>query len=84
VSDLILQARDECRETALGRVRQIKIFADGFRPLSWREVWGRFTEEYPGQWAVQMFPPADALVDGKAVYHLFVCDEVPRGFDIRS
>jgi hypothetical protein len=46
-------------------------------------VWERFAAAYPGQWAVQMFPPADQLVDGKAVYHLFVCDEPPAGLNIR-
>jgi hypothetical protein len=81
--DLILEARDEWRVTPLGRVRQIKIYAPGYRALAWREVWERFAAAYPGQWAVQMFPPADRLVDGKAVYHLFVCEDAPSGLDIR-
>lgn len=83
MSDLILQARDEKRVTGLGLVTQIKIFAPGYRPLGWREVWEKFAECYPGQWAVQCFPPADQLVDGKSVYHLFVCDDVPAGLNIR-
>lgn len=82
MDDLILTERG-FRDSALGRVRQIKIFAPGYRPLSWREVWERFAAAYPGQWAVQVFPPADQLVDGKAVYHLFVCDEPPAGLNIR-
>src|SRR5687768_4224837 len=82
-NDLILQARDEKRVTGLGLVRQIKIFAPGYRTLNWREVWEKFAEAYPGQWAVQRFPPADQLVDGKSVYHLWVCDEPPRGLNIR-
>lgn len=71
------------RESCLGRVLQIKIFAPGYRPLTWREVWEAFAETYPGQWAVQCFPPADELVDGKNVYHLFVCDTPPDGLNIR-
>jgi len=51
--------------------------------MLWREVWDAFAERYPGRWAVQCFPPADQLVDGKAVYHLFVCDESPVGLNIR-
>jgi hypothetical protein len=33
---------------------------------------------------VQCFPPADQLVDGKSVYHLFVCDVQPEGLNIRA
>ena len=83
MTDLVLQARDELRATSLGLVRQIKIFAPGHRPLSWREVWERFAAEYPGKWAVQVFPPTDQLVDGKAVYHLWVCEEPPVGLNLR-
>lgn len=81
-SDLSLR-EIERRETALGDVTYIKIHAPDYRPLGWREVWEKFAETYPGRWAVQAFPPADQLVDGKAVYHLFVCDEAPQGLNIR-
>jgi len=69
--------------TALGRVLQIKIFEEHYRALSWREVWEAFAKAYPNRWAVQCFPPTSELVDGKAVYHLFVCDEPPRGLSIK-
>ena len=72
------------RDSALGRVLQIKIFTADYRLLSWREVWEAFTARYPGQWAVQCFPPAGELVDGKAVYHLFVCDRPPTGLNIKD
>jgi hypothetical protein len=65
-------------------VLQIKVFAPGYRALSWREVWDAFTVAYPGRWAVQCFPPADQGIDGKAVYHLFVCDETPWGLNLRT
>jgi len=71
------------RESCLGRVLQIKIFAPDFRPLLWGEVWAAFAAKYPGRWAVQVFPPADQLVDGKAVYHLFVCPAEPAGLNLR-
>ena len=73
----------ERRASCLGEVLYIKIGAPSRRPLGWREVWERFTADYPGRWAVQCFPPADQLVDGKAVYHLFVCDVPPAGLNIR-
>ena len=70
-------------ESCLGRVLQLKVFAPGYKPLSWREAWEAFAERYPGRWAVQVFPPADKLVDGKAVYHLWVLDDEPEGLNIR-
>ena len=70
------------RESCLGRVLQIKVFTANYRPLLWTEVWEAFARLYPGKWAVQMFPPADQLVDGKAVYHLFVCEKAPEGLNI--
>lgn len=83
MTDLVLTERGYV-DSALGRVLQIKIFAPMYRPLSWREVWERFAAAYPGKWAVQCFPPCDQLVDGKAVYHLFVCDTPPAGLNIRQ
>lgn len=73
------------RDSCLGRVLQLKVSAAGYRPLSWREAWEAFAAAYPGRWAVQCFPPAGELVDGKAVYHLFVLEpgRTPEGLNIR-
>lgn len=71
------------RDSVLGPVLQLKVFEPGYRPLGWREVWDAFTAAYPGRWAVQVFPPVDHLVDGKAVYHLFVCEAPPAGLNLR-
>jgi len=73
----------ERRSSCLGEVLYIKICARGYRRLAWREVWECFAAAYPGKWAVQCFPPTDELIDGKAVYHLFVCDVEPWGLNIR-
>jgi hypothetical protein len=74
------------RESCLGRVLQLKVFDAAYRPLSWREVWEAFAARYPGRWAVQCFPPAGQLVDGKAVYHLWVLEEgrTPVGLNLRG
>lgn len=72
-------ARDSC----FGPVLQIKVNTPDYRLLTWREIWGAFTESYPGRWAIQVFPPRDRLVDSKAVYHLFVLDTEPTGLDLR-
>ena len=70
------------KDTCLGPARQLKIFAADMRPLSWREVWDAFAEAYPGRWAVQVFPPADRLIDSKNVYHLWVLDREPAGLNL--
>lgn len=71
------------RESCLGTVLQIKVATADYRLLSWREVWDAFALAYPGRWAVQVFPPADRLIDAKAVYHLFVLESEPEGLDLR-
>ena len=81
--DLIITERGR-RDSCLGAALQIKVFAPGYRPLSWSEVWAAFADAYPGRWAVQVFPPAPELVDGKAVYHLWVLDEEPKGLNLRG
>jgi hypothetical protein len=74
------------RDSALGRVLQLKLWAEGFPPLSWAQLWGAFSQAYPGCWAIQVFPPVEALVDGKCVYHLYVLPglEPPVGLDLRE
>jgi len=72
------------RDSCLGRVLQLKVWAPGYPPLFWREVWDAFSGAYPGKWAVQCFPPADALLDSKAVYHLFLLERPPWGLDLRG
>ena len=71
------------RDTCLGRVLQLKVWAPGYPVLSWREVWDVFTVAYPGRWAVQFFPPESELVDSKAVYHLWLLESEPEGFNLR-
>lgn len=73
----------EYRETALGIALYIRVFTDNYQQLSWSEVWNRFAQSYPGQWAIQCFPPHDQVVDEENIYHLFVLDCPPQGFNIR-
>lgn len=73
----------DTRDSPLGPVLYVKIHAEGYRLMSWSEVWDTFSTAYPGRWAVGMYPPADQLVDGKNVYHLFVCEHEPDGLNIR-
>ncbi len=71
------------RDSCLGRVLQVKVWAPGYPLLSWRQVYDAFSEHYPGKWAVQFFPPSCELVDSKAVYHLWVLDVEPWGLNLR-
>ena len=71
------------RESCLGPALQLKIYAEDYRLLSWREVWEAFTAQYPDRWAVQVFPPAEKLIDSKAVYHLFVLQCEPKGLSLK-
>jgi len=64
-------------------VLQLKVWAPGHPVLSWRQIWDAFTEQYPGRWAIQVFPPSIALIDSKAVYHLWVLESEPEGFNLR-
>lgn len=70
------------RGTILGPVQYIRICTSDCRHLSWDEVWEIFVSRYPGKWAVQFFPPEDQLVDQANIYHLFVLEDEPLGFNI--
>jgi len=70
------------RGTVLGQVLQLKIHSLTYALLSWREVWDAFSKAYPNKWAVQFFPPAVDLVDVKNVYHLWVLETRPLGFNL--
>lgn len=83
MNDIIITERGT-RCSCLGVVLQLKIFTRDYRPLGWREIWDAFTKAYPDRWAVQAFPPAKELVDGKNVYHLFVLESEPTGLNIHS
>jgi hypothetical protein len=69
-------------QTDLGHLLYIRIRREGYGQLSWREAWEAFRRNYPGQWAVQFFPPADDLVDDEDIFHLYVLDFVPVGVNI--
>lgn len=60
----------------------IRIFTSAYRQLTWDEIWETFADRYPGQWAVQFFPPADKLVNQENSYHLFVLEGQPHGVSI--
>ena len=64
----------ECgnRQTGFGLCSYIKIRRYDEKPMSFSEVWARFEEAYPENWAFQMFPPEHELVNDANIYHLFI------------
>lgn len=74
----------ECdrRMTALGVALRIRIHRHDMQRMGWRELWEVFSGRYPGQWAVQVLPPGDRLIDQVNKYHLFVFPTAPDGLDI--
>ena len=73
----------EMKSTSFGDVLRIKIRRYDEKPMGWSEVWEKFSESYPGKWAVQFFPPKDELVDDANVYHLYVLSSRPQGVSIK-
>jgi hypothetical protein len=71
------------RSTQLGTAQYIRIYTVDYRPLGWEEVWEAFAQAYPGHWAVEVYPPADQLVNEQNIYHLFVLEGEPVGLNIR-
>lgn len=74
----------ECgvRDTALGPALYIRIRRYDDLPMSWDDIWAVFSDRYPNQWAVEVFPPEYALVNEVNAYHLFVVYEEPAGLNI--
>lgn len=71
------------QDSCLGRVLQLKIHDADYGKLGWEDVWNAFTDAYPGKWAVEVYPPKSAIVNGKNVYHLWVLESAPVGLTLR-
>ncbi len=56
----------------------LKIYTPDYQPLSWEQVWQAFIDVYPDRWAVEFFPPTEALVNDAHVYHLWL---LPEGYE---
>lgn len=72
------------RASSFGEVMQLKVWADGYPDLRWEDIQAAFNEKYPGRWAIQLFPPKETIVNGKACYHLWILRDPPQGIDLRE
>jgi len=69
-------------DSAFGLVEYIKIRRTDDKPMSWTAVWETFTDRYPERWAIEVFPPADEVVDEANIYHLYILEGKPEGLSI--
>ena len=58
-----------------GEVTRLKVYTPDYRRLTWLQVWRAFQDVYPGRWALELYPPAEELVDEAYVYHLWLLPE---------
>ncbi len=74
----------ECdrRPTAFGEAMYVRIHRDDMAVMGFRELWDLFDRQYPGKWALQVFPPREHLLDQANKYHLFVYDVKPEGLSL--
>lgn len=71
----LVQTLDDCHAPPLGRVTRLKVYTPDYRRLGWLEVWQALHNVYPGRWALELYPPAEALVNDAHVYHLWLLPE---------
>jgi len=60
-----------------GMVTYLKVYTPDYKRLSWLQVWQTFTEVYPDRWAIELYPPAEELVNDEHVHHLWM---LPAGW----
>jgi len=74
----------ECdrRPTAYGEALYVRIHRKDMAIMGFRELWDLFDRLYPGQWALQVFPPREHLLDQANKYHLFVYAQKPEGLSL--
>jgi len=73
--DVLVQTLETVSTAAWGELTRLKVYTPDYRPLSWLAVWRAFAEIYPGRWALELYPPADELVNDAHVYHLWLLPE---------
>jgi hypothetical protein len=60
-------------KTPWGPAAHVCILPDDEKPLLWYELWSCFDELYPGQWAIEVYPPVGSLVNnGVSGRHLWI------------
>lgn len=73
--DVWVQTGDAFHTPEWGTVTHLKVYTPDYKRLNWVQVWQAFTDVYPGRWAIELYPPADDLVNDAHVYHLWLLPE---------
>ena len=68
----LVQTLEHFYTPPFGHVTYLKVYTSDYQPLSWTEIWQAIHDIYPNRWAIQLFPPAQDLIDDAAVYHLWL------------
>jgi hypothetical protein len=74
-ADVLVQTLETVVTAVWGELTYLKIYTPDYRRLGWLEVWQAFADIYPGRWALELYPPADELVNDAHVYHLWLLPE---------
>lgn len=83
----LVQTLDSILLPPWGQVTRLKVATADYRRLSWLQVWQAFQSAYPGRWALELYPPAEDLVDEAHVYHLWLLPEgwrPPEGMNLAT
>lgn len=81
----LVQTLETCPVAPWGWMTHLKVYTPGYRRLAWLEVWQALQSAYPGRWALELYPPAEALVNDAHVYHLWLLPEewtLPVGLNL--
>jgi hypothetical protein len=83
----LVQTLDGISLPPWGEVTRLKVATADYRRLSWLQVWQAFQDVCPGRWALELYPPAEELVDDAHIYHLWLLPEgwrPPEGMNLAT
>ena len=70
-----VQTLDAFHTPPWGTVTHLKLYTPEYKRLNWVQVWQAFTDVYPDRWAIELYPPAEELINDAHVYHLWLLPE---------
>jgi len=72
MTNALVQTVETFHTAHCGPVTYLKVYTPDYRRLNWQQVWRAFADVYPDRWAIELYPPAEELVDDAHVYHLWM------------
>jgi hypothetical protein len=71
----LVQTLDSILLLPWGQVTLLRVHTADYKRLSWRQIWQAFSDNYPGRWAIEFFPPPEARVENAHAYYLWLLPE---------